>query len=96
MQLLARFDECPPGLFLWGGRLNLMTEYSEVTQRGEILRHAYLCSSGEAFWGGTNLIEVRNALKVQPLPEPVLDAVASVLKRDRDCASLDQESVASA
>ena len=84
MPRFVRFDECPPGLFLWAGHLNLMTEYSETSTRGERLRLAYVCASGEMFWGGTNDVGYRNSLKVQPIPEPVLDAVAGVLKRDRD------------
>ena len=88
MPRFVRFDECPPGLFLWAGHLNLMTEYSQASTRGERLRLAYVCASGEMFWGGTSFVSDRNALKVQPIPRSALDAVAGVLKRDLDRAAL--------
>lgn len=49
--------DCPPGFFVFEGRLCLKTEYG----RCEIFN-----SAGETFWGGTSTNEDRHKLKVIP------------------------------
>lgn len=59
----ARLKNCPIGLFLFDNELCLKTEYK--TERGAI--EAYIVSSGEFFWGGTNLPERQRELSVTPV-----------------------------
>lgn len=58
---------CPVGLFLHDGTLAVMTEYSTTTESGYRNRDAYILTSGEYFWGGTNDSDQRANLLVQPL-----------------------------
>lgn len=61
---MVRFEDCPVGLFEINGELCLKTEYG---------LEAYIVSSGECFWGGTdNTDDLRNVM-VNPVEdvEPV-------------------------
>jgi hypothetical protein len=51
--------DCPPGLFLFNGKLGFKTEYGELD--------AYCAETGEAFWGGKTRNEDRAQLLVQPV-----------------------------
>lgn len=53
--------ECPPGFFLFHDEVCFKSEYLTG-----ISPDAY-CSSGEYFWGGTNLSIERDKRIVQPL-----------------------------
>lgn len=72
--------ECPPGPFLFNGRLGFKTEYGAMETvgptdvPGPALRwtvgnrpDAYCMDSGEYFWGGTSSKEERDALLVTPV-----------------------------
>lgn len=62
-------NDCPPGLFLFGGRhLGFKTEY--VTTLEDPRRYqvdAYVVESGEYFHGGAKGCEERGKLLVQPI-----------------------------
>jgi hypothetical protein len=55
-------DACPPGLFLYEGRLGFKSEYRDANGP-----EAYVVESGEYFWGGTDDVDVRLNLKVTPV-----------------------------
>jgi hypothetical protein len=70
---IVKFDECtfvdcPPGLFIFKGRLGLKSEYF-TNKKSD----AYCVSSGEFFWGGVDKYEDRDKLRVVPIeiPEPL-------------------------
>lgn len=52
-----------PGLFYHGSELCVKTEYR--TERGAI--EAYIVSSGEFFWGGTDQVALQRRILVQPV-----------------------------
>jgi hypothetical protein len=54
--------KCPFGLFLFQGILGIKTEYHTDGKSD-----AYCMSSGEYFWGGTNIPTEREALMVTPI-----------------------------
>lgn len=53
-----RLRDCPPGLFEFNNGFHLKTEYGPT--------EAYVCDSGECFWGGTDNAEDRDNLMVIP------------------------------
>lgn len=55
-------EDCPVGMFLSGPELCLKTEYR--TSQGAI--EAYIVSSGEFFWGGTNKADEQRKVIVRP------------------------------
>lgn len=58
------FLDCPPGLFLFEGRVCFKSEYSSGRRQPD----AYCIDSGEYFWGGTNGdVEARLKLTVTPV-----------------------------
>ena len=56
-------EECPPGLFVYDNMLGLKTEYAIVGGGTE----AYVCTSGESFWGGAGTSATRETLLVIPV-----------------------------
>jgi hypothetical protein len=71
---LVTFAECPPGLFWYGRTLALKTEYRTAAGHAE----AFVCDSGEAFWGQATNFADRDRLLVLPcedddLGRPVTD-----------------------
>jgi len=65
----VELDDCPEGLFLFGGTLAVMTEYATMSKTVPPMRQrdAYIVESGEYFWGGTSRTVDRAKLMVQPL-----------------------------
>ena len=64
---LVTLGSCPPGLFLFEGSMHLKTEYGE----------AYVCKSGEFFWGITTTHhEERANLMVLPIDAATIRASA--------------------
>lgn len=57
------FRDAPPGLCLFGGTLVLKTEYFD--EKG--FPEAFVCESGEAFWGGVSTRIERDNLPVFPV-----------------------------
>ena len=48
---LVKLKDCPVGFFIYKGTLCFKTEYGETIDN--VVRHdAYVCESGEFFWGG--------------------------------------------
>ena len=66
----CRLDQCPPGLFIFGGCLGFKSEYR--SEAGGI--EAYVVVSGEFFWGGAKSHDERNLLMVTPVE--IVDASA--------------------
>jgi len=64
-QTLVTLADCPIGLFRCGGELCLKTEYG--SNEGRI--DAYIVSSGEFFWGGTNKPMAQRQVMVEPVSE---------------------------
>jgi len=64
-QTLVTLTDCPIGLFRYGGELCLKTEYG--SNEGRI--DAYIVSSGEFFWGGTNTPAAQRKVMVEPVSE---------------------------
>lgn len=64
---MVKFEDCPIGLFEINGELCLKTEYG---------LDAYIVSSGEYFWGGTNNVDDLRNVMVNPIKdvEPVKHA----------------------
>jgi hypothetical protein len=62
---LVTLADCPIGLFRYGGELCLKTEYG--SNEGRI--DAYIVSSGEFFWGGTNTPAAQRKVMVEPVSE---------------------------
>lgn len=60
------FCECPVGLFIFQGIMCVKTEYSTKFDDG-YHSDAYVCSTGEFFWGGRNNIFERDCLYVTPI-----------------------------
>lgn len=73
-------EECPPGLFLFGGELCFKSEYralepiEPLNVPGHMIRwamgnfpDAYCVDSGEIFWGGAASKQERVNLIVQPV-----------------------------
>lgn len=64
--------DCPPGPFLFEGKLGFKTEYrAMVLDMGRLVTSrwpdAYCMATGEAFWGGTTRHRDRAALLVMPV-----------------------------
>lgn len=80
MAELVTLADCPPGLFIFEGRLFLKTEYKvEVPPgSGEWWPEAYCADSGEFFAGGAQGHESRARLMVMPL-EMDAGVAASIL-----------------
>ena len=64
-QTLVTLADCPIGLFHYDGELCLKTEYG--SNEGRI--DAYIVSSGEFFWGGTNTPAAQRKVMVEPVSE---------------------------
>jgi hypothetical protein len=62
---LVTLADCPIGLFRSHGELCLKTEYG--SNEGRI--DAYIVSSGEFFWGGTNTPTAQRKVMVEPVSE---------------------------
>lgn len=62
-------EECPPGLFVFGGTLGVKSEYRD--EHGDI--EVYVADSGECFWGGMQTAENRNAALVTPCESKWVD-----------------------
>lgn len=63
-------EDCPPGLFDFGGVIGFKTEYKTPIKDGLFTYYfpeAYCVESGEYFWGGTKRHSDRKLLKVRPL-----------------------------
>lgn len=56
--------DCPPGLFLFNGRLGFKSEYHP---RSKDNMEVYVVESGECFWGGTSRADDRSKLVVTPI-----------------------------
>lgn len=59
--LPVMLKNCPPGLFIFKGRLGFKTEYGD--ENGS----EAFCASGEYFWGGTRNAKSRGELMVVPV-----------------------------
>src|SRR6478752_1713877 len=82
---LVSLRDCPPGPFLFEGRLGFKTEYMAMEADGPVnipgdqvrwkmgrSPDVYVMASGECFWGGAKTREERDALMVTPVEvEPV-------------------------
>jgi hypothetical protein len=56
--------ECPPGLFLFGEAIGFKSEYAHDNTGSP---DAYVVESGEYFWGGESIREMRDKLMVVPI-----------------------------
>lgn len=48
---LVKLKDCPVGFFIYKGTFCFKTGYAE-TVNGVLSHDAYICESGEFFWGG--------------------------------------------
>lgn len=67
----VKLDECPPGLFEYGGELCFKSEYMTKTTDGRYKCDCYIVSTGEYFAGGVSEDE-RGSLMVEPVWAQVL------------------------
>lgn len=64
----CKLENCPPGLFWFGGSLCFRSEYSTMTTVNPAPQpDAYVVASGEYFWGGATTSVARSELMVQPI-----------------------------
>lgn len=71
--------DCPPGPFVFEGKLGFKTEYrAMVLDMGRLVTSrwpdAYCMATGEAFWGGTTKHRDRAKLLVMPVDLPIVAA----------------------
>ena len=59
-------EACPVGLFMYDNTLCLKTEYQSLYANGYHC-DAYICDTGEAFWGGAKNVTERDNLIVTPV-----------------------------
>ena len=70
-------NNCPPGLFLFRGRVYFKSEYRTQTTDGGYQVDAYCIDSGEYFWGGAASSEARGMLIVRPVSSDALHLLAA-------------------
>lgn len=63
---LVKFKDCPVGFFIYKGTFCFKTGYAE-TVNGVLSHDAYICESGEFFWGGAKKVEEKENLLVKPI-----------------------------
>lgn len=73
-------NDCPPGLFVFGGTLCFKSEYATTLENPPYYQcDAYCVESGEYFWGGAKGTEARGKLMVQPLDQAAILAALQAL-----------------
>lgn len=63
---LVKLKDCPVGFFIYKGTFCFKTGYAE-TVNGVLSHDAYICESGEFFWGGAKKVEEKENLLVKPI-----------------------------